>query len=153
MATRNSFSDSADEANPYRAPKVAAEPSRPRFGPRDASSWLRLGAVLQAIATVAAVVAAFVDIESIVFSGPVASVIGWFVAINGLKCRRPAATAFGLSATAMTIVTFLLINFMGWSPSDAQGPLPPLIVWYALIALPLGFFGVFGRPSTKQPTP
>ena len=82
--------------NPYQAPQSAPEPPAGALDEKR-TRWFRVGAILQIIAIILGTVAAFVDIESIVVSGPIVLVLGLITAILALRCRHDDGFAFGLA--------------------------------------------------------
>lgn len=130
-----------DSANPYRAPEVFSEPLRETE--HRLSGWLRPSAALMCLTIGVGQVAAFVDIESIIFTGPAVSIIGLLVATAGHSSDIRPAVWLGLSGPAITALTALVINVMSWSPGEAQGPLPGLLCCYTAAFLPIGIYCVW----------
>jgi len=125
----------------------------------------RILVVLQLVGIAVAVVAGLVDIESIVVSGPVLSLLGLLIAVLSIPCRAWQGILFGASAIIMSIACFAAIAGLGLSPHEAQFPIGSAICVYAVVALPLGILafiglrrsaGARGLPPGKvvaQPTP
>ena len=94
--------------------------------------------VLQLVGIVLAVVAALVDIESIVVSGAILAPLGLAIAGVCYASRVGRGLVFGLSAPLMGIFCVAAIAGFELSPSDAQFPIGLAICVVAAAALPLG---------------
>ena len=130
--------------NPYAAPRAfAPPPRRPRTGREARLLWSVLCCAQMAF-TIIAIVAAFVNIESITVSGPLLSLLGCGIALaaglgGGSGFQRIAATLFGLSAPAISFFCLMLILLMDWGPSRAQQPVSVIALLYGTVAGALCF--------------
>lgn len=93
---------------------------------------------LQIMGIVTGVVAALVDIESIVATGALLTPLGLVVAGVCYVGRVRSGLIFGLSVPAMAIACFAAIAGFQWSPAQAQFPVGFAICVFAAAALPLG---------------
>jgi hypothetical protein len=84
------------------------------------------------------VIAAAVQIESIVGTGPAFSVLGLIVAECGRRSRLRSMYWIGLSTLALSLFVFALINIAEWSPAEASVPVPVLLLAYESVVIPLG---------------
>lgn len=91
--------------------------------------WLLAG---QIFGVVAAAIAAAIDVESIIFTGPLLSAVGLLLA--GSACRRNRVTAlyFALGVPTISVICFVLIYGFRWDPRDAQLPISLLLVVFAI---------------------
>ncbi len=164
----NSPTDNPDrllnrEYNPYLAPEHRDDPVAvpERFHAR--RIFLVLVGV-KILTIVGGAIAAIVDIESIVFSGPVISLLGLPIAFLAYRVRHWRGVWFGLSGPAITLFCFALINIQNWGPGDAQGPVSVITSLYAAVAVVLGVLafllpedsavepGLRGMPNRGIPT-
>lgn len=76
---------------------------------------------------------AFYEIETIVFSGPIGSIIGLVVFGVTYKSRLTMRKTIGLSAPIFSLICFSLIYFWEWSPSEAQEPIGILMLLYTIV--------------------
>lgn len=113
------------------------------------TGWLRRAhvpfavlCVLQVLGISGAVIAAAVDIESIVVTGPVFTVLGILVALGSLASRSPYNAVFGLSAGAMSLACLVWIASLSWSPSDAQQPVTTALLCYETLIVPIGLLAL-----------
>lgn len=113
------------------------------------SALYRFLIVAQVIGTSVAVILSIVDVETIVGSGPILSVIGLVVAFAGLVKGNRAAILFGLSATAMSLFLFALINRLRWGPSEASLPVSIILLVYEGFMVPLGLVALYGALIEK----
>ncbi|MGD9724582.1 MAG: hypothetical protein AB7O59_04045 [Pirellulales bacterium] len=90
--------------------------------------------LLQALIVMGAVIAGGIDIESILFSGPLASIVGLVSAALAYRSGRVIGLYFGLTPPAISLAVCTWISTMRWGPSSAQRPVFTLLL---LIALPL----------------
>ncbi len=93
------------------------------------SSWLTcfVGALL--IPTV--------DIESIILTGPILSVLGSATLVAGLVAERRRTSLVGSGHICLCLFMFLLIAGMGWSQRQAYYPALAIASAYVLLAAPL----------------
>ena len=109
--------------------------------------------VIQILGVSIAVLAATVEIESIVFSGPILSLTGLVLAAVRRRDANMARRLFGLSALPVSVACFLLIVFLKWSPKNAEQPITTILFLYEVQFLPIGLAGLFRIiASLSQPT-
>jgi|GEM_PF-3787235 len=97
-------------------------------------------ATLQLFAIVGSTLFACFEFDSIAFSGPVFGVmLGAAIAVAAMfgKVGR-GAFYFGLSSIGLTILIFGVVGFFEIGPRDGPPILLPIIVLYAVVALPWG---------------
>lgn len=119
-------------------------------GVRQPLTWLRHANMpfaflcgLQVLGVSGAVVAAVVDIESIVVTGPVFSVLGVLVALGSLASRSAFNAVLGLSADAMSLFCLVLIASLSWSPDEAQKPVSTILICYETLLLPVALLAMY----------
>ena len=83
-------------------------------------------------------IASFVDIHSILFSGPIGLVVGLVLTILAIRQRLHYSKLFGLSAIVVTVGLFGVINILNWGPTDAERPVPIILVCYSVVSIPFG---------------
>lgn len=76
---------------------------------------------------------AWIEIESILVSGPVVSLSGFVSAFFSRRCGNRAGWWFGLSGFGITVSCFLLINIYQWGPADARVPVIRVLNVYTLV--------------------
>jgi hypothetical protein len=91
----------------------------------------------QLLATVGAMIAAIIDIESIVFTGPIASLLGLALAFFASRLLLRSVLWFGLSSPIMWAVCALLIVTFDLGPGRAQWPISALICICVTLSAPL----------------
>lgn len=126
-----------DFDNPYRAPEVPFEVIR-EPAPRGAYFWVRLWISLQMLVAVVGTVAAFVDVETIVATGPILSIVGIFGTIASVRRRFHFGTLVSVSGPAVSVAIFLIIFLLNWSPGRAQEPVPLIGAVYMAILCIMG---------------
>jgi len=111
--------------------------------------------VLQLLGVCGSVVAAAIEIESIMASGPIFSILGFVVAFGWFASRSISTVIFGLSAGLISLFLFLLINILDWGPSDAAFPVTLMLLGFETVILPIGLVALHktlsGSP-TKEPS-
>jgi hypothetical protein len=98
---------------------------------------------LQILGVSGAVIAAAINIESIVVTGPVFSVLGVLVALGSRASRSVFNAIFGLSAIAMSLSCLIWIAALSWSPGDAQKPVTTALICYETLLLPVGLLALY----------
>ena len=88
-------------------------------------------------------IAATMDIESIVATGPIFSIVGLAAAVGCLVSRSPANLFFGLSTPAFSLCIFFWIFLKSWSPQQASVPISSVILCYELFVVPLGLYALY----------
>jgi len=107
---------------------------------------------LQILGVSGAVVAAVIDIESIVVTGPLFSVLGVLVALGSLASRSAFNAIFGLSAVAMSLFFLLWIVSLSWSPGDAQKPVSTALICYETLILPVALLALYRTLVPRVPS-
>ena len=122
-----------DSPNPYAVTTLELADTR-TFAPSTMFTVTRWTVVIAQIAMGIAAVVAWIDIESIVFSGPVMLGVGLLVTV--LSWWRKSYRWFGIACLIFPVVVFLIIFLLEWSPDDAQIPIGILCTVFTL-----GMFG------------
>jgi hypothetical protein len=145
------------EAVAFRGDAVVYIDSEGSYTLFDAGGVRRLGrglvqqhpslAVRQAIAALllvhllgigGSVIAATVQIESIVGTGPAFSVLGLIVAECGRRCRLRGMFWVGSSTLVLSLIVFGLIYLANWSPDEASIPVSVMLLAYEAVTVPAG---------------
>ena len=126
-----------DIDNPYRAPEVPFEVLRESVL-RGAYFWIRSFIILQMLVAVVGTAAAFVDVETIVITGPILSIFGIFGTIACVRKRYNFGVWIGASGPAICLAIFLIIQLFNWGPTEAQEPVPLIGAVYMAILCVMG---------------
>ena len=137
-----------DVDNPYRAPEVPFEVVRER-APRGAYFWVRLWISLQMLVAVVGTAVAFVNVESIVATGPILSIVGIFGTIACVRRRFHFGTLISASGPVVSVAIFLIIFLLNWSPTAAQGPVPLMGATYIAIVCVSGVVALWQTRSLQ----
>jgi hypothetical protein len=107
------------------------------FQPQDnkAQRWLNIFLFLQILAAIIATGLAWVDIATIIGTGPGGSAVGVVVFVMAFRLEDKRSVCIGLSAPLLTLGCFLLIVILDWGPSPAQLPISIILAIYALLLL------------------
>jgi hypothetical protein len=129
-----------------RRRKIASQPktaplSTPAKTPAAGRSHrgVLLATVIYLICAVGSSVGAFINIESIVGTGPVITLAGIALAIVGARAGNRILVAVGVSAPAASLCCLLLIWLLGLHPSRAQVPMSVGIAVYVGLCLVASF--------------
>jgi hypothetical protein len=79
----------------------------------------------------------FVEVESVLFTGPVILTLGVLLIIGGALARDARAVAFGIAHAFICVLFFLLVNLFGWSPGQAKQPFTVMGASYTCVAVAL----------------
>ena len=129
------YSESDSPINPYAPPSEAADGIVVK--PDSGGAGLRRLCVAQILITIVALAAQMWEIETIVISGFVFSLIGLAIAIVGYRRSRPYAVIAGGSAVSYALLLVVVINLNKWSPSDAEIPVRIMSSLYSAAFVPL----------------
>ena len=99
--------------------------------------------LLQLLGISGSVIASVIDVESIVVTGPVFAAVGLAVACGWIASRDASILVFGLSAGIVSLFLLMLIALLKWSPSDAQFPVPLILLGYEVVVVPVGLFSMY----------
>jgi hypothetical protein len=106
--------------------------------------------LIQMVGIVAAVVAAIVEIETILTTGPVLSVIGCVIVFGCFRKSHSLGLYFGFSVPSISILCFSMIYGMKWGPGDAATPIHCLLIVFAVVSVPLGVLAVRRMPHVTH---
>lgn len=131
-AEQNAHDQQRFEDNPFAAPSVQdyQGPAYQAIG-----TWPKVTLALQYLILLGGVIASYIEIESIMFSGPAYSIAGILTAATALYSRNRSALWIAISAPSFALFIFLLIFLNHWSPADARAPVPILCTLYLLAIL------------------
>lgn len=107
--------------------------------------------VLQILGVSGAVVAAVVEIESILWTGPVFSFLGLLVALGSRTSRSASNALFGLSAAVVSVFWFVWIVSLSWGPNDAQVPVSSALIGCELLVVPVGWVALYRTLRSPEP--
>lgn len=137
-----------DFDNPYRAPEVPFEVVQ-ESTPRGGYFWVRLWISLQMLTAVVGTVAAFIDVEAIVVTGLILSIVGIFGIIACVRRRLHFGTLISASGPAVSVAIFLIIFLLNWSPTAAQGPVPLMGATYMALVCASGLVALWQTRSLQ----
>jgi hypothetical protein len=104
--------------------------------------FILVSIVLLTLGLVASGIAAVVDIETIVFSGPLCSLVGIVIAALCYRKNIHAGFLFGLSVPTLAVLCFTTILGLEWSPGQAQVPIGSVIVLFVLLTIPMSILAL-----------
>ena len=103
-----------------------------------ANSNIELMTVIQIIVIIGALIGSFVEIRTILLSGPMLSAIGLVVAWTSYRCDKRLGIVVGLSGFLITLFCISLILIFNWLPQEAETPIRIIGLIYSFLVLPLG---------------
>ncbi|QEF99867.1 hypothetical protein Mal15_39340 [Stieleria maiorica] len=143
------------EINPYAAPRTV--PARPPLPVETLPGRrrLKIAVVIASLILIGSPIAsalAMSDIETIVISGPVLSLIAIVLAIFAWRSDLRALWIISYSMIAMSIGCFLTIVLMEWSPAEAQIPIgrATIVFAFGIQAGWLAMWNVWARRRTLE---
>ena len=77
----------------------------------------------------------FVDVESVLITGPVIFILGLSLAILGRRARYAWLVPVGLSHAGICCLFVFLVNHLHWGPSRAQHPFAVMGAFHVLLTL------------------
>ncbi len=86
--------------------------------------WLQLCICLQMLVVLIGLGVACWQVESIIGTGPILSIVGIIVAVLSYQRSMKGGVLFGLSGLGLCVGVFLTIFLLDWSPGDARIPVP-----------------------------
>jgi hypothetical protein len=127
--------DDLFNSNPYAPPVVVNDaPIASRKMAR--SLWHRVLLWIKSVTIIVAIGVAYIEIESIIFSGGFYVLIAILVGVFGLIGRDYWSVVLSAAAFTFALSILLLINIKEWSPGDADGPVQLIMIAYGAFALP-----------------
>jgi len=63
-----------------------------------------------------------VDVESVIVTGPIIAILGAMITVRGLLERRSMFAIIGAGHLVICLLFVTLVNWRGWSPSEATKP-------------------------------
>ena len=114
---------SSDWDNPYEAPQTMSVGDQ-RVFTSGRHFWLQLCICLQMLVVLIGLGVACWQIESIIGTGPILSIVGIIVAVLSYRRSIRSGVLFGLSGLGLSVGVFLTIFLLHWSPDDARIPVP-----------------------------
>ena len=108
--------------------------------------------IAQLLGIAGSAIAATVDIETIVATGPIFSIVGLLTAVGWVVSRSPSSLLFGLSTPVFSVCIFFWIFTNSWSPTQAFIPVSSTILGYELLMVPLGLYALYytAAPAAKH---
>jgi hypothetical protein len=88
------------------------------------TTLMRWMTYLSVAAMVLATLAAILNVESVIVSGPVLALLGVIMVVCGFSRRQRALWWPGLAHWGICGLFVGLVNMLHWSPSDARVPFP-----------------------------
>ena len=149
LDTRNRSKMSTN--NPYAPPNAESGQAIPAPVPQ--GKWLKGLIPLQFVVLVFAIGFAAWNIESIMVSGPILSLIGIIIGGFAGWFRNWLACLYGVSALTLALFVFALIFFNQWDPIQASKPVLAIGLIYGFAALPVTLFLLRYQSSiARKPT-
>ena len=123
-------------------------------GLRRSKRKLLLGLVISLIVGYAiSILIGFVEIESILFSGPIVLILSILIFIFAIRQKDMIAVSIGSIGAVSVLFLFFAIVFLKISPRRAEGIVPALasLPWLVILGLGIGF-GVRSKRRKKTQT-
>ena len=136
LANRHA-NDVASQESPVRPAEDAARITARRLKFVPGRKWAIGIWYAQVIASLGAMIAALVNIESIIVTGPLASFLGLALAFIARRLRSRSVLWFGLSAPIMWALCATLIVAFDLGPSEARLPISAVIIVCCALSAPL----------------
>jgi hypothetical protein len=107
---------------------------------------------VQLLATVGMLIAAFIEIEWIMVTGPLLSVAGLLMATFARRLQSAAVLCYGLSGPLVCALCAALIAINRWGPVESWLSIGVIIVAYAVLSAPLAFVSIrqIRRPQAES---
>jgi hypothetical protein len=108
--------------------------------------------VAQIVGILAAVIASVIQIESILVSGPLVSLVGLLISLVSFRRNDGVGLLFGLSTPSVAVLCFSIIFGMNWGPKEAAFPISCLLVAFAVLSVPAGVVALrrLRRPAGER---
>jgi hypothetical protein len=106
--------------------------------------------IIQCLGAFAAAIAATIELETILISGPLLSLIGWLFAWMTIHQHSWASLIYGLSAPLTCTLCAVLIAIFRWGPDWNTGwPIAMILVLYAILLSPLAAVVYFTSETSE----
>ena len=107
----------------YAGPDSSGPPIRP---------FLRNSILVGCLILLLGTIAIWIQVETVLFSGPALLAWGFVIIIAALKPPRYHAITLGASHIAVCFTFVILVNAFNWSPDDAKWPFALMSTLYAV---------------------
>jgi peptidoglycan/LPS O-acetylase OafA/YrhL len=144
--------NSPENWNPY-APPPSRDETRLAPEPVRKSRSLGIMVTVHALTMAVALMCQLVEVETIMFLGPVFCITGTILGVMSIRAGRTLLSVAGWSAIAYAILVIALINVFEWSPDEATSPLAGLSITYALGVLLLILWSQLSRADDATEVP
>ena len=99
--------------------------------------------VTQIVGILAAAIASVIEIESIMVSGPLVSLVGLLIASVSFRRNDGVGLMFGLSTPSVAVLCLSIIYGLNWGPGEAAFPISCLLVAFAILSVPGGMVALW----------
>lgn len=79
----------------------------------------------------------FVEVESVLFTGPVIFTLGLLAVLGGALNREVFLVVLGAAHCAVCVLFVVLVNYFSWSPQEAEWPFITMGALYTFVAAPV----------------
>ena len=122
-------------------PVIPLEYAPPDERPRRLRTWRSVSAWCLVLSWVCCAAAwgliVYLEVESVLVTGPILLLLGAALLIGGVVLRRPLTACVGAAHCAVCVLFVALVNLLAWSPSEARWPFTAMGAVYTLgIATP-----------------
>ena len=101
--------------------------------------WGRFARIVQGLALAWCVIAwillTFVEVKSVIITGPVLGVMGALLVGFGVLGRRAGTVGVGAAHAGICLLFAGLVNLLNWSPDEAEAPFSVIGLLYVAAAL------------------
>jgi hypothetical protein len=105
--------------------------------------------IIQTVGITLAVIAANVEIESIIATGLVLSALSLMLAYLAFQRKYSICLYYGLTTPAVSLFCFVLINVLHWGPNEARIPIGIFLAGFGMVNIPFGILALRELKRTK----
>jgi len=112
---------------------------------------MRVLLVIGLFLSVGAWIALLVQVETVIFSGPVLVLAGVGTLLAGWRGSYRPAAYVGAAHVAISLLFFVLVNLLQWGPGDARLPFAWMGFGYVAVMIPVNWKVISRVPRTSSP--
>ncbi|MBN1343713.1 MAG: hypothetical protein JXQ73_13580 [Phycisphaerae bacterium] len=120
----------------------------PRFAQRFGATTLWLG---WAVCMIALLLIIFVEVESVLVTGPILMTLGITAAVQGGILRYWPMVLLGLANVGVCLLFFGLVVSLGWSPRESEAPFTIMGTLFTVASLPFVMWVARHVPRRSDP--
>jgi hypothetical protein len=127
-------------SGPPPLPVIPLEYAKPADGEARVRPWRLINysaLIAGAAVTVLGSALIWINVESVLASGPALMLVGFTMLVGGFRRQKPFIWGLGAAHCAVCVLFVALVNLLNWGPRQAEQPFAVMSGAYNLLTLPV----------------